>query len=318
MYYIVRFFPFSVLLCLLLNGCSGNVRAPVVSGSEKIPAGKTVVTATAPHKPPVSIQTTVRLHTVVRGDTLYFIAFNYGIDYRDVAAWNGIRAPYTIYPGQKLKLTPTVPGRSRQIAQQQTVQPQTTQTHPGPQSRAQPLIPGPIVSRGAETAPEEKPETRPVVTARTPPPSPPPQTTGAPATRTTPVTDDKTPVISGPIKWLWPTQGKIVNSDTPISKNGIDIAGVRGQPINAAAPGQVVYSGSGLLGYGRLIIIKHNENYLSAYAHNDELLVKEGHQVTTGQNIALMGQTVNGRTLLHFEIRKNGQPVNPLSYLPKP
>lgn len=317
MHYIVRVISFTVLLCLLLNGCSGNVRAPVVSGSEKIPAGRKVAPATVSSKPAVSVQTIVRQHTVVRGDTLYFIAFNYGVDYRDVAAWNGIRAPYTIYPGQKLKLTPAAPGPSPQIAQQQTVQSQTTQTQPGPRSRAQPLIPGPIVSRGAETASGEKPETRPVVTAKTPPPSPPHQTPVAPATRTTPVTDDKTPVISGPVKWLWPTQGKIVNSDTPISKNGIDIAGVRGQPINAAAPGQVVYSGSGLLGYGRLIIIKHNENYLSAYAHNDELLVKEGNQVTAGQNIALMGQTVNGRTLLHFEIRKNGQPVNPLSYLPR-
>ena len=318
MHHFVRAISRTVLLCLLLNGCSGNVRAPVVSGSEKTPASRKAAPATMSSKADVSVQTSVRQHTVVRGDTLYFIAFNYGLDYRDVAAWNGIRAPYTIYPGQKLKLTPAAPGQAPQITQKKPAQPQTTQKQSAPQSKAQPLIPGPIVSRGAETAPEVKPETRPVVTVKTPAPVPPTEKSVTPVTKPAPDIEDKTPVISGPIKWMWPTQGKIVNSDTPISKNGIDIAGIKGQPVNAAAPGQVVYSGSGLLGYGRLIIIKHNENYLSAYAHNDTLLVEEGNQVTAGQNIALMGQTVNGRTLLHFEIRKNGQPVNPLSYLPKP
>jgi lipoprotein NlpD len=318
MHYFVRVVPLTVFLCLFLIGCSGNVRAPVVSGSEKIPASRKEAPATVSSKSDVSVQTRVRQHTVVRGDTLYFIAFNYGLDYRDVAAWNGIRAPYTIYPGQKLKLTPAAHGKSPQIAQKKPVPPQSKQTKPGPQNKAQPLIPGPIVSRETENVPEAKSETRTLVTAKQPPASPQPQAAVAPESRTTAVTEDKTPVISGPIKWLWPTQGKIVNSDTPISKNGIDIAGIKGQPVNASAPGQVVYSGSGLLGYGRLIIIKHNENYLSAYAHNDALLVKEGNQVTAGQNIALMGQTVNGRTLLHFEIRKNGQPVNPLGYLPKP
>ena len=108
-----------------------------------------------------------------------------------------------------------------------------------------------------------------------------------------------------------------MKTNTPISKNGIDITGTAGQAINAGAPGEVVYSGSGLLGYGRLIIVKHNDTYLSAYAHNKELLVKEGDRVSAGQKIALMGQTTNGRMLLHFEIRKNGQPVNPLDYLPR-
>jgi lipoprotein NlpD len=313
---IIRFFPFTLIVCLLFNGCSGNVRAPVVSGSEKIPAGRSAVPVTpAQGGPSVSVQTSVRQHTVVRGDTLYSIAFNYGLDYRHVAAWNGIRSPYTIYPGQKLKLTPAASAPARQAATT-SAQPALPPPQPRPQPQAQPLVPGPIVSRGTETVPDTGPD---AAAKKSTPPSPAPQQKQtAPVTRTTPVTTDKTPVAGGPIKWSWPTQGKIVKSDTPISKNGIDIAGVRGQPVNAAAPGQVVYSGSGLLGYGRLIIIKHNENYLSAYAHNDELLVKEGDQVTAGQKIALMGQTVNGRTLLHFEIRKNGQPVNPLSYLPGP
>ena len=119
------------------------------------------------------------------------------------------------------------------------------------------------------------------------------------------------------INWHWPTTGKLINSNTPISKKGLDIAGKKGQLIKTSAPGVVVYSGSGLLGYGRLIIIKHNETYLSAYAHNSVLMVKEGDSVSSGQKIAKMGQDSNGQVLLHFEIRKNGSPVEPVKYLPK-
>jgi lipoprotein NlpD len=119
------------------------------------------------------------------------------------------------------------------------------------------------------------------------------------------------------INWQWPTKGKLIKSNSPISKKGLDIVGKKGQLIKASGAGVVVYSGSGLLGYGRLIIIKHNETYLSAYAHNSVLMVKEGDSVSGGQQIAKMGQDSNGQTLLHFEIRKNGNPVAPGKYLPK-
>jgi lipoprotein NlpD len=119
------------------------------------------------------------------------------------------------------------------------------------------------------------------------------------------------------ITWQWPTTGKLVKSNSPISKKGLDIAGKKGQLVIASAAGNVVYSGSGLLGYGKLIIIKHNETYLSAYAHNSVLIVKEGDSVSSGQKIAKMGQDSNGQVLLHFEIRKNGSPVDPANYLPK-
>ncbi len=120
------------------------------------------------------------------------------------------------------------------------------------------------------------------------------------------------------INWQWPTTGKLLKSNSPISKKGLDIAGKKGQLIKASGAGVVVYSGSGLLGYGRIIIIKHNETYLSAYAYNSVLTVKEGDSVSSGQKIARMGQDSNGKTLLHFEIRKNGTPVEPTKYLPKP
>lgn len=119
------------------------------------------------------------------------------------------------------------------------------------------------------------------------------------------------------INWQWPTTGRLIKSNSPISKKGLDIAGKKGQSIKTSAAGIVVYSGSGLLGYGRLIIIKHNETFLSAYAHNSVLLVKEGDSVSNEQKIAEMGQDSNGQVLLHFEIRKNGNPVAPVSYLPR-
>ncbi|MGH8245007.1 MAG: peptidoglycan DD-metalloendopeptidase family protein [Gammaproteobacteria bacterium] len=122
---------------------------------------------------------------------------------------------------------------------------------------------------------------------------------------------------ASPIQWHWPTDGSVMRSDSPTSKKGIDIGGRVGQSIHAAASGSVVYSGSGLLGYGRLIIIKHNDTFLSAYAHNRQLLVKEGDQVRTGQPIATMGLGISGRPVLHFEIRKDGKPVNPLEHLPR-
>lgn len=119
------------------------------------------------------------------------------------------------------------------------------------------------------------------------------------------------------ISWQWPTTGKLVDLNSPISKKGLNIAGKKGQLIKASASGSVVYSGSGLLGYGKLIIIKHNETYLSAYAHNSVLMVKEGDSVSGGQQIAKMGQDGNGQVLLHFEIRKNGNPIDPAKFLPK-
>ena len=126
-------------------------------------------------------------------------------------------------------------------------------------------------------------------------------------------------VRSARIIWRWPTKGKVVSyySAKEPGKNGVDIAGRSGQPIKAAASGRVVYSGNGLRGYGNLVIIKHNETYFSAYAHNRRIYVKENQKVKLGEKIADMGNTGTNKVMLHFEIRKNGRPINPLKYLPK-
>lgn len=207
--------------------------------------------------------------TVVRrGDTLYGIAFRNGLDYRDVAAWNGIRAPYTIYPGQRLRLSGGGSGATRPVATRSTREP----------------------------------------TRRTP--------TTSNTTRQ-PVTSPPTAPASN-LRWAWPADGQLLSrfaAGDP-TRQGIDIAGKRGDPVRAAADGVVVYSGAGLVGYGELVIVKHDESWLSAYGHNRSRMVAEGARVRSGQQIAEMGRTGADRDMLHFEIRYDGKPVDPLRHLP--
>ena len=266
-------------LCLFINACGSSVHAPVIAPGEKQRPEKTTKIPVSDISKKAPGKTIPSVYTVKQGDTLYSIAWNYGYDYRDVAAWNRIRSPYTIYPGQQISLIPS-----------------TNRLPDNPPA----LVPGPVETNKHNTKPQAETATN-----------------AKNQTAADHAVIKQSPVVTGPVRWVWPTLGKIIKTDTPISKNGIDISGTLRQDISAAANGEVVYSGSGLLGYGRLIIIKHNDTYLSAYAHNNELLVKEGDQVAIGQAIARMGQTSNGRTILHFEIRKNGQPVDPMKYLPK-
>lgn len=203
---------------------------------------------------------------VQRGDTLYGIAFRNGIDVRDLAAWNGIAAPYTIYPGQSLRLFPR--SGARPVA--------TMPARPPTSTPSRPITATPV---------------RPVITAP----------------------------VESPIAWRWPADGELIAryvAGEP-TKQGIDVAGNAGAPVRAAADGIVVYSGSGLVGYGELIIVKHNDAWLSAYGHNRARLVNEGQLVKAGQQIAELGRTGAARDMLHFEIRYNGKPVDPLQYLPK-
>ncbi|MDR0182741.1 peptidoglycan DD-metalloendopeptidase family protein [Lysobacter arvi] len=211
-----------------------------------------------PSKPRPGVTTTVR-----RGDTLFAIASRNGVRQQDLAAWNGLDPPYTIYPGQKLRLYPAGKGGG------------TGTTRP--------------------TAAATKPST----------PTPPAPKPAAPA--------------ASDIKWRWPADGELIGryvAGEP-TKQGVDIAGASGAPVRAAADGVVVYSGSGLVGYGELIIIKHNEQWLSAYGHNRNRLVNEGQLVRSGQQIAEMGRSGAPREMLHFEVRYNGKPVDPLIYLPR-
>ncbi|MBW8356669.1 MULTISPECIES: peptidoglycan DD-metalloendopeptidase family protein [Pseudomonas] len=237
----------------------------------------------APQRPTV----TTGQYVVRRGDTLFSIAFRYGWDYKALAARNNIAEPYTIHPGQTIRFD----GRTG-------VAPTTVVT--STQSGA---------SSSSKTTVIRRPAGATTATA----------TGTSTATVSKPAPAPVTPAGPAPTGWGWPSNGVLIgkfSSNGSLNK-GIDIAGDLGQPVLAASDGTVVYAGSGLRGYGELVIIKHNETYVSAYGHNRKLLVREGQQVKVGQTIAEMGSTGTDRVKLHFEIRRQGKPVDPLQFLPR-
>ncbi len=220
-----------------------------------------LVAACVTVNPPTRVYRGPGWYTVKPSDTLYSIAWRYGLDYKELARWNGIDIEAPIHPGQRLRLI------------------------------------RPADSTTAGPAPAPKPDGG-TAEART-------------ASRTTAVSGD-------PSRWLWPTSGKLLSTflASDIARRGIDIGGRLGQDVRAVADGFVVYSGNGLAGYGNLIIIKHSDTFLSAYAHCQERLVQEGSTVKAGTVVARMGQK-DDTARLYFEIRRNGKPVDPLKYLPK-
>lgn len=227
-------------------------------------------------------------HVVKQGETLYSIAWRYGRDYRELGNANGIAPPYHIRAGQVLRLdlrgTVTSASQTGSVA-------------------ARSPTPSRPPSRPTSSRPAEAPvASRPVVTR--------------PPDRSSPLSD-RTQVVSN-IEWRWPHLGTVIADFSTTGKvnKGLDIAGNAGDQVRAAASGSVVYAGSGLLGYGNLIIVNHDEHYLSAYAHNRNILVQEGQNVQAGQVIAELGNSGADRPKLHFEIRKNGNPVDPSQYLP--
>jgi len=247
------------------------------SGSyPKAQTSRAVPSATRVPKP-LAVTSNATRYRVRAGDTLYAIAWRNDKDFRDLARWNGIRKPYTIYQGQWLRLKPP----KRRLP-------------PAPASKTQ-------------TSPEasrNKPVAKPQKVAPKAASNPPKKVVAQKA---------------GPLKWKWPAKGGVQSTyrSGDRLRKGIKLAGNPGDPVRAAESGKVVYSGSGLIGYGRLIIVKHNDKYLSAYGHNRKLLAKQGQHVTKGQQIAEMGMSNEGKPLLHFEIRRNGKPVNPLALLPR-
>lgn len=258
-------------------------------------------------------------YKVRRGDTLYSIAFGYGLDWRRVASWNHISAPYTIHVGDWLRLQAPPDMRPAVVAAE------TPETAPAPAAdRATRDSSDARASRPGAAPTTRTPEPNAAEAAATPvEPEPRPQPEVA---RRPPVADDNaasapvpaaaTRSVAG-VAWRWPTEGGIARGfNTGASRKGILISGEGGQPIRAAADGEVVYSGNGLIGYGELIIIKHSDRMLSAYAHNRERLVGEGQKVRSGQLIARMGSDERERFVLHFEIRRDGKPDDPVDYLP--
>lgn len=267
----IRYSGYAVLLVAVVACSNGPIHAPVDSRNSLADSPRATAAAISGY------------HIVRRGDTLYSIAWQNGLNFRQLADMNGIRPPYTIYVGQSLRI----------VSPDTNVPVSKARPAPRPHARSTPV-------RGRDGKQGTKSHTATV---------PAHAALAKPAPKALPV------VVS---HWVWPVKGPLLRNYSPKGngKRGIDIGGRTGQPVKAAADGKVVYSGSGLVGYGRLIIIKHNDNLLSAYGHNSELLVAEGDYVKAGQVIAKMGSSGTSSTRLYFEIRQDGKPVNPLSYLP--
>lgn len=283
-----------------LAGCaSTSVRAPapISDRSESRPSTPTPITRSGavatPAPAPASATAPARdgQYVVKRGDTLHSIALAHGQDYRDIARWNKLDDPNRLLIGQVLRVSPPADEGVAAVAAAPIV----------PQGRAEvrPLD-GAVPAAPAQARPQDKPQVAAADKAVTDKPA------------------DKAParVVEPAGSWAWPASGKVIETfDEPRNK-GIDIAGKEGDPVLAASDGTVVYSGSGLRGYGNLIILKHTDDFVSAYAHNSQILVKQGQAVRRGQRIAEMGRTDADQPKLHFEIRQQGKPVDPVKFLP--
>jgi lipoprotein NlpD len=275
---------------LVAAGCSTRSSAPVVDrtpGSKPAPGKPVTGTTPAPATKPADGRADTYL--VKKGDTLYSIALDHGLDYRELAQWNGITDPGVISVGLALRLKPP--------ASAATAAP--FKAAPGVEGR--PLGDAQAGAENVKTQPKAVRE---------------------------PYSEQAHSRIAGAkpagreegedgITWSWPATGKVVSTfNDGANLKGIGIAGKLGQPVIASAPGRVIFSGTGIRGFGKLVVIKHNNTFLSVYAHNNQLLVKEGQNVTKGQRIAEMGSTDADQVKLHFEIRRFGKPVDPIKLLP--
>lgn len=307
---------FSGLACIalvFLQACSSpiSIPAPVVDHSVSKPTTREIKPEVSARTPAAAPESTVKpgYYTVKPGDTIYHISLDNGQNWKDLARWNNLENPNVIEVGKVLRVVPPESGVATEGV---VVRPVNSQNNPtistgtmtsvgttgGAQSTAPPsVVPAP--------APAQPPPT-PVATAQTPPPSPSAQTSAAPSADSS---------VENPT-FIWPSIGKVVATFDEVKNKGVDISGKLGDPVLAAADGKVVYSGSGLRGYGNLLIIKHNNTYLTAYAHNQTILVKEDQSVKQGQKIAEVGSSDADQPGLHFEIRKYGKPVDPLKWLP--
>ncbi|CUA82936.1 peptidoglycan DD-metalloendopeptidase family protein [Pseudidiomarina woesei] len=269
---------FTTLLTLVLSGCAQPTEpAPVT----RLYKGKSIHDFER-----ASLASSQ--YEVEQGDTLYSIAFRANVDVRDVAKWNQIPAPYTIVPGQKISLQAPATRHTETIASQ------AKKEYVDKQNKSK-----------AVTVKQQAQSARVVSSPRKPPV----------------INKSSEPALpaSKDIRWQWPTPAKVTRefSTAEAGNKGIDFAGSEGDPVYAAASGKVVYAGNALKGYGQLIILKHNDDYITAYAHNQKLLVKEQQWVNKGEEIATMGDTDAERVKLHFQVRFRGKSVNPRHYLPR-
>lgn len=285
---------------MLLAACSFQAQrpAPVVNVSSDY------------HPTYVKGSIKTQYYRVKKGDTLYSIAWGANRDFSYIAHNNTLEKPYTIYPGQILKLTVPVKKSSGHTSSVSVITTPVKAVIPIVSKKNQ-VVAGSVKAKKQANVVIKKSLDQPSKSAY--------PLTGSQQTINGVIHKPKTVLPNKVSLWQWPVKGKLIGtfSANEQGNKGIKIAGVRGQLIKAAAAGRVVYAGNALRGYGNLVIIKHSDNYLSAYAHTEKILVKEKQFVKAGQNVAKMGSTGTDRIMLHFEIRYLGKSVNPLKYLPK-
>ena len=291
----------AIACAAILVGCGTTSlgRAPVEDRGTGRPAPAPVATepkidpAAAVRQPPgFENAGSPGYYTIKPGDTLIRIGLDSGQNWRDIVRWNALENPNQIEVGQVLRVQPPV---AAVVAAAPATGPAATK--PVTSATATPGVVPPVATAAQAAASAARPASAPVGT--------PPVAAAVPG----PSGDDD-------IAWIWPTGGSVLAGFDEVKNKGLDIGGAPGTPVVAAADGRVVYVGAGLRGYGNLIILKHNNTYLTAYAHNQALLVKEDQTVRKGQKIAEMGSSDTDRVKLHFEVRRQGKPVDPAKYLP--
>ena len=280
----------ALVVAVALVGCASKGRVPPPVEDRKLSSGARPV---VPAKPAAAVNDNAArsgFYTVKPGDTLIRIGMDHGQSWRDIARWNNLDNPNLIETGQVLRVLP--PAGDNAVVVRPVASSAATSS--------------PVSSASASNAPASTPAP---AGAAAPAPA-------APSASTAPANAATADAVEEALGFQWPTRGPILAGFDESKNKGIDIGGKAGDPVLAAADGKVVYAGSGLRGYGNLIIIKHNNTYLTAYAHNQSLLVKEDQAIRRGQKIAEMGNTDADQVKLHFEIRRQGKPVDPARYLP--
>ena len=287
-------------------------------------AAEAAVAEAAPNRAPVGVENAGKTgyYTVQKGDTLIRIGLDAGQNYRDIARWNAIENPNKIEIGDVYRvIPPEEPAVAKAVVSSRlsaTPLPPVPAAAATAPKAASPAVPPPVAvavpagtvaSAGKAAAPSTAQASEPIAAAPAPQKPPVALAPAAPAAPVAPAGDDA-------LEFAWPAKGEVIVAfDEAKNRKGIDLAGGAGDPVLAAAEGKVVYAGEGLRGYGKLIIIKHNNTFLTAYAHNQSILVKEDQSVKKGQKIAEMGSSDSERVKLHFEIRERGRPVDPMKYL---
>jgi len=302
----------ALVIIFQVAGCASNKPAPVVDRTQGAVAtnGSSSAVESSTSEPAVERVARKGYYIVKEGDTLYRIALDNGQAYRDLASWNGLEDANKIKVGQELRVISPDLDESQSVAvakpvgiakgvEQRPLDGNSDVVKEQPKAGRETYSDEALERLGKSTEfvvikPDVKPDAKPE-----------PRIDPKPAARS----DDD-------VQWGWPATGKISAQFVEGGSKGLDILGKKGEPILAASDGKVVYSGSGLRGYGKLLIVKHNNTFLTAYAHNSNILVKEGQSVTKGQKIAEMGDTEADQVKLHFEVRRQGKPVDPLKHLP--